>query len=367
MKFLPSLKSLFTSKPSNSTQSAEASGNQNIIIQGTIHNHFGSQDNDLKRDVVAGADAAAAAPHLQPLLGAVDDTDAPEIQRILDYRDVATKGDADTALTLLKGLENEPVYQAGYPALRLHFNIGIVQNNIGETELAVGSLRRAHDFLPESPKAQTALAFSELLENKFSRANQRATTQLAVEGSHQKLAACILFHAAKKLGEVVEVSDHLETLMQNTDVLASYLDYVRLCVPEEYEVKLFEARANEPDDAQIATMWADYILQDMRQNQDFLLGAKMDKGFEEKIKQSADILRFDLEKSLEERPPNKLLLASQANNAAVALRLTGEAELASTLISKVVSRHSELESDLAQVRAVLCLQQDKDQEALRSC
>jgi|GEM_PF-3438777 len=38
-------------------------------------------------------------------------------------------------------------------------------------------------------------------------------------------------------------------------------------------------------------MWADFVLEDMRQNQDFLLGTQMDRGLDAKVKQSAERLK----------------------------------------------------------------------------
>ena len=111
-------------------------------------------------------------------------------------------------------------------------------------------------------------------------------------------------------------------------------------------------------------MWALSTLDDARQSQAFLLGARMPEGFLDRLDDSAEILKKDLEDALELRPPNMLLLPSQANNAAVALRLSGSVAEAARLVDEVLARYPELRNELAQIRAVLFLQEGREIEAL---
>lgn len=208
------------------------------------------------------------------------------------------------------------------------------------------------------------MAFAELLDGEDRSALERATELLAIDGDHRTLAACILCHAARNLNEEVQPEDIIAEEMASEDVKAAFLEYCRGVRPESYKAELDSAFAVAPENDTIGTMWALSVLDNVKQNQAFLLGAKMPEGFEDEVERCAEILRRDLENSLEKRPPNKLLLPSQANNAAVSLRLVGKTADAARLLDRALETFPSLSSDVAQVRAVLFLQEDKDHDAL---
>lgn len=366
MKFgFDSIKSFFQISSSKSTQSAEVTGDYNTVQQSINNIIVADLDDDFKRELLARAEPSSPSLGLRAFASEnLEGDDREETKRILEYRQLANEGDSATALSLLKKLKADARYGAGYFAFRLHFNLGIVQQNIGELENASASLRVAHAHCPEDYKAQTGLALAELLDTEHEQAFARAAGLLNFKGDHRSLAACILYYAAKSLRKEIDVESFPVEELSSPDVLAAHLEYIRELRPDEYVDALNKAFADAPDNDAVATMWALWILEDMKQNQAFLLGAKMSSGFEENVAKSANILRNDLEKSLNQRPPNKLLLPSQANNAAVALRLSGSVADAARLVDKALEKFPELTPDLAQIRAVLLLQEEKDDEAL---
>lgn len=349
----------------NNTQSAEINGNYNTIQQNIQNIIVTELDDDFKRELLASAEPSPTLLDHRPFASEnPEGDDREEIRRILEYRRLADNGDSTTAIALLSQLGNDARYNAGYLAFRLHFNIGVIQHNIGEIENAIASLRGAHAHCPNDHKAQTGLAFAELLDGECGQAFERAYSLLEVEGDHRNLAMCIFYHAAKSLRKEIDVDRLPGEETSSRDVIAAHLEYVRDLRPGEYIEALNQAFAKDPDNDSVATMWALSILDDMKQNQAFLLGAKMSDGFEENVTKSAEIIRNQLERSLSQRPPNKLLLPIQANNAAVALRLSGNVKAAAELVDAVLKKFPELTPDLAQVRAVLLLQEEKDNEAL---
>lgn len=360
-----SIKSFFQSPGSKSTQLARVNGDNNWVKQNNNTIIIMGNDEQFKREILARAEHSS--PSLANRTFVSDNfegDDREEIKRILEYRQLANEGDSATAIALLEKLGADARYANGYFAFRLHFNIGVVQQGIGELENASASLRTAHAHCPEDYKAQTGLAFAELLDTENEQAFARASRLLEFKGDHRNLAACILFHAARSLRKEIDVESFLDQELSSPDVVAAHLEYVRELRPGEYLGALNKAYADDPDNDAVATMWALSILDDMKQNQAFLLGAKMSDGFEENVARSAAILRNDLQKSLDQRPPNKLLLPLQANNAAVALRLSGNVADAARLIDKALEKFPKLTPDLAQIRAILLLQEDKDNEAL---
>jgi tetratricopeptide (TPR) repeat protein len=109
----------------------------------------------------------------------LEDDDRPEIQRILEYRKIAQDGNGATAIALLEKLKSDAPYGSGYFAFRLNLNIGVIQQNIGDYPSAAASLKAAHEFFPEHHKAQTALAFAELLRG-FNLPVQHAVWALGI-------------------------------------------------------------------------------------------------------------------------------------------------------------------------------------------
>lgn len=357
-----SLMSIFRSSKKGNVQSTEIAGNNNTVTQTIIIE--GAEDS-FKRDLLARADTSQTSLSNQSFASNYrEGDDREEIKRIIEYRQLADEGQSSTALTLLKKLATDERFSTGYFAFRLHYNIGIVQQQIGEIEEACFSLRTAHSYYPEDPKSQTGLALAELLDGAYKRALEQASELLKADGDHRKLAACICYHAAKNLGRELDCKLIGSDELTCPDVLAAYLEYLRKLRPTEYENAITTAYADNPENDEVATMWALSILENMKRNQAFLLGEKMASEFEENVDNSAIILRNDLEKSLSQQSPNKLLLPSQANNAAVALRLSGSVSDAGRLVDRVLELFPEMTMDLAQIRAVLFVQEDKEREAL---
>lgn len=356
---------LFRSARSKSTQTAQVDGSHNAVYQNTYNIFAPGSDGGLKRELLSAAEPSPPSlGHRAYVHEKLDGDDREEIKRILEYRQLANEGNSATALSLLEKLKADARYAEGYFAFRLFFNIGMVQQNIGESENASASLKAAYAHYPENCKAQTGLAFAELLDGEYEPALARASSLLEADGDHRDLAACVLFHAAAGLRKEINIADLRLEDLKSPNVAAAHLEYIRELHPDKYVDALKAAVAEFPSDDAIARMWALSILDDMKRNQAFLLGAKMSDGFEGDVAKSARILREDLEKSLDERPPNKLLLPSRANNAALALRLSGRVSDAARLVDKTLEQFPELTPDLAEIRAVLLLQEEKDDEAL---
>jgi predicted Zn-dependent protease len=352
-------------KTQQNTQSTNVVGDNNSVEQ-NIHVYV-ADTFDLKESRLISDFLKTPSSAKQPAIGVetsnADETE--EINRILAYREIANEGDSTTALKLLRDLKNDPKYKTGFVAFRLEFNTGVILQNIGEYQEASTSLRAAHKFCPEHPKAQSGLAFADLLDGKDEEAFERAATLLSTEGDHLNICAVIALHAAKRLERDFSIEGFELCDTKHPDVVAARLEHLRILRPDEYPAALKKAQETDPDGDQLASMWANAVLDDVKQNQAFLLGAKLSDEFERNVNKSSEILKNELEDALKQRPPNKLLLSSQANNAAVALRLAGKSSEASKLLDKTLDEHSNLIGELAQVRAVFFLQQDRDMDALQ--
>tara|TARA_R100001377_G_scaffold82124_1_gene62186 strand:+ start:23 stop:3574 length:3552 start_codon:yes stop_codon:yes gene_type:complete len=359
------LKKLFTSQSSTTNQSAVIGGDGNTLNQSVQNIVLADGDSPLARKILESFRGGGASIDANSFSGDNLENDGrPEIQRILEYRNIANDGNGATAITLLEKLKYSSPYDSGYFAFRLNFNIGVIQQNLGDYPSAIASLKAAYAFFPEHYKAQTGLAFAELLEGEDRPAFEKAMELLNHDGDHRSLAACILCHTARNLNEEFRLEEIISGELGSLEVKAAFLEYCRVLRPDTYKCELDSAYTETPDSDVIATMWASSVLDNARQNQAFLLGAKMLEGFKVEVEQCAEIFRDDLEKSLIQRPPNKLLLPSQANNAGVSLRLAGKTVDAAKLLDRAIEAFPELSGDVAQVRAVLYLQDDKDHDAL---
>ncbi|WP_144055867.1 tetratricopeptide repeat protein [Octadecabacter arcticus] len=348
------------------TQSATVDGVRNTVNQSVNHFYLTDRDSPLVREILDSVQEGGASTDVKSFAeDNLEDDDRPEIQRILEYRKIAQDGNGATAIALLEKLKSDAPYGSGYFAFRLNLNIGVIQQNIGDYPSAAASLKAAHEFFPEHHKAQTALAFAELLDGKDQAALERTTELLNHDGDHRNLAACILCHAARNLNEEIRLEEIISEELASLEVKAAFLEYCRTVRPETYKVELERIYTEAPDNDAIMTMWALSVLDNARQNQAFLLGAKMPEGFEVEVEKCAEIFQRDIEIALKQHPPNKLLLPSQENNAAVSLRLTGKSAEAAKLLDRALEAFPELSGDVAQVRAVLYLQDDKDHDALK--
>lgn len=134
--------------------------------------------------------------------------------------------------------------------------------------------------------------------------------------------------------------------------------------PEAFVPELKDAFAANGTNAAIAGLWATNVLRDIQQNQAYLLGAKVSASFDSDVTRSAEILRAELETAIARRPPNKLLLPYQANNAGVAMRLAGKSREAGQLLDRALAQYPDLLEDLAELRSTIYLQEGKDKDAL---
>ncbi|WCK76464.1 PIN domain-containing protein [Agrobacterium fabrum] len=363
MRFdLSSLISAILPKSRSNAQSANISGDNNTVEQ-HIHVSVNAGDNTNREWLAQTMFGHGPESNIRGAISVEEHSEQDEIKRIVEYRQIATDGDSETALKLLGNLQSDEKYSSGFVAFRLHFNIGIIQENIGELAAASASLRKAYSHDPENKKAQTGLALAELNDGQNKEAFERAKSLIKDQGDHQSLAVVVALYAAARAEEEFNIEDYQLQEPDNDDIVAANLEYIRTARSDDYSKSLDAAYKAYPTNSSVAIMWAQDVLDNAQQNQAFLLGAKVADAFEEQLSKCAYILRSDLEASLKRRPPNKLLLPSQANNTAVALRLSGSVSEAAKLLDRVIDGHPSLLAELAQIRAVLFLQEDRDYEA----
>ncbi|WP_425647896.1 PIN domain-containing protein [Agrobacterium leguminum] len=364
MNGLSALISAILPKSRTNVQSANISGDNNTVEQ-HIHVSLNAGDNANREWLTQAISGQPSQPKVHEVTGLNEGDEQEEIKRIVEYRQIATDGDSETALKLLGKLQSDEKYKSGFVAFRLYFNIGIIEENIGNLAAASASLRTAYSHAPDDKKAQTGLALAELNDGQAKEAFERAKGLAAHQGDHQSLAVVVALYSAIRTGEEFDIEDYSIQDPDNHDIVAANLEYIRATADEKYSKSLDDAHKAHPANGSVATMWAQDVLDDAQQNQAFILGAKTADAFEERLSKSADILRSDLEASLKRRPPNMLLLPSQANNTAVALRLSGNVADAAKLLDRVIEEYPALKDELAQVRAVLFLQEDRDYDAFK--
>lgn len=366
-----------SSNQKKSTQATEITGDGNTVHQHIhIHNHkvvninisegFGGI---AKKAVeLMGIDGS-----ILPWFGlnfsksdTLEGDDNKDVAKILEYREIAHKGDSAAALLLLEQLAKDEKYASGYLAYRLHFNIGIIWQNIGELEKASIALKTAHAYCPENPKAKSGLAFANLLDGNNEQAFKVSAELVEQEGGDVELAACIMFHAASRLDRKVS-SDLIQSVdLSDSDVMVAHLEYVKSQHPEEYNETINNAHNGNPNNDAIATMWALSKLDNLELNQANLLGSVLPDDYEKNLVKCVQILTHDLKESLVQTPPNKLLLPSQANNAVVALRLSGKHNDAKRLLKNVLDQHPHLVEPLAEIQATLLIKDGLNNDALET-
>jgi len=361
---LTGIKSWIASRKQQNTQSSNVVGDNNNVEQNI--NIYVANGEDLQKSLNSEPMLLEASDWQTALhADTIADDESEEFKLISNFREIANEGDSNTALKLLEGLKVDERFCDGFSAFRLRFNIGVILQNIGEYEKASAELRSAHVFSPEHPKANAGLALADLIDGRDENAFKHAVSLLSTEGDHINLCAAIAFNAAKRLKVEFDIEryEHVDT--SNEDVIISRLDYAEVVLPDKFDSMLKDAINTNPKNNRLKTTWAHAVLKDAQQNRAFLLGSKTVEGFERDVADCASILVDELECSLVQKPPNMLLLPSVANNAAVALRLNGRDAEAAILLDRVLTSFPDLKEDLAQIRAMLFLQQDKVSEAFQ--
>ena len=354
----------------NAVQKAEVSGSHNTINQTSINQTAIILSHELTNDAVKELLEKGLSFSKDDLLTGspsgdrVSPEDTAEVTVIVALRQQGIDGNNAAALKSLTALQQKPEYSVGYNAFRLNFNIGMVLHNMGRTDEAIDCLNHAYHHYPADAKARTGYAFSLLLEHKDADALTIALETIKVEGDHASLAASIIYHASSHTGRKIEPNDLPDDLESDEQVEAARLEYVRSQNSSEFIDELEAMVAKGTASEHVKEQWALHVLSDIRGNQAYLLGRKFPDGFEQRVSEAASILSKQLKKSLEQNPPNSLLLPIQANNAAVALRLTGESEKASRIIDQCIERFPQMASAMVYPRAILLLEQDREVDAL---
>ena len=355
------LRGIFWTKKSKNIQSADIEGNNNKVIQINV---AADASDDTRRMVID----AVSNDRLEKFSGdfitqSADEHESDEMKIITQYRSIANEGNATVALELLEALEEKEIYKSGYLSFNLQLNIGLIFQNIGDGEKAAKRFRAAYKLFPDDLKAKAALAFAHLIEGKPESSFNQCLEIIKQDGSHKPLASVILLYSAIEIRTVVSLDETGIRELDHPDVRAARLRYLQELEPDVFNNEInTEYRVNNNSD--VAGIWALHVLGDAKKNHAFLLGALMSEEFENDLIEAAEIMVAEAIKALDDRPPNISLLASQANNAIVALRLLGQQVEATKLIGKTLDKFPSLKSQLSQMGAVLLLQEDKDSEAL---
>ncbi|MCV6574355.1 MAG: hypothetical protein OIF58_01330 [Cohaesibacter sp.] len=349
-----------------SNQNLNINGHDNSVEQ-TINIYVGNTgtvENQKLRDIEELEVSSGSEANFAFNEESLSTEETEEIKTIVSYREIANEGDSLLAIKLLNKLKEQEKFRSGYLAFRLEYSIGIIQANMGEHEQAIASLRVAHGFEPNHTRAVAGLAFADLLEENFEKAYECAIGLLREDGDHTDICAATALNAARRLDKEIPAEDF--ALLQNTssDVVYARTLYLTEQNPQDFKSIINEAKIVDPENKHLDSLWALHALGEARENEAFLLGAKMPHSFMADLKKCASILKSELETSLKANPVNKLLLPSQANNAAVAYRLIGSVTDASKIIESVIFSHPDLKDKLVHIRAVLFLLRNDENSAL---
>jgi len=353
-------RNLFSPRKSKNIQSADIDGSHNKVIQINI----AADASDETRRMVIDAVSREGSDSFGEFITESHDEDSDEdLAAIIQYRSIANEGNAAVALELLEALGEKENYKSGYRAFKLNLNIGMVLQNIGEVEKAATKFQAAYKFFPDNPKAQAALAFARLLEGEPQDAFDLCLGIIRQDGNHKPLASTILLHSAIAMRAVVDLDETGINSLDHPDVVTAKLRYLQELEPDSFH-NIINKEYRENENKDVASIWALHVLGDAKTNQAFLLGALMPDRFENDLIEAAEIMVAEATNALDDRPPNITLLASQANNAVVSLRLLGRQREASKLLEKILDKVPSIKGQLSQIGAVLLLQEDKDSEAL---
>ena len=363
------LSSLFSSgKKSENEQTASVKGDGNKIIQinvGDNSNVFiGSQKYDSEKNIVS----EISTTELLPSSITADDSkqnskDAALESQIKNYRKIADEGNKTQAIKFLEELFEDNPNCSDFYKFKIKFNIGIIYNSCGNLPNSIEALTEAHRYQPDNRKATTGLALAHLIKGDATEALEQAKELF--EQEQDPFTAVVLIYSAIQSNQNIKIENFDPSLKENSEVIHALLEYLHQFEPEKYSEELKKAAQKFPDDLNITSTKAREVLADAQRNQGFLLGENVPEDYEDNLQESADILYHFADNKISEQPINDLLFISAINNAALALRLSGQIPKAAALLDRAFDVRRELSEQFIELRAVCYLNEDRAKDALR--
>lgn len=279
--------------------------------------------------------------------------------KINEIRKLIGKGKTKTALESFRELEETEL--PPYAKHRVLANIGAIHFNAGRNKEALDYFGRALQLRPDEAKAQVNLAYAELVDGNVEGARARAKVVLEEHPDHAGAASLVIQShqhddGGKDPFSLVPKETHDAAEVQIAAIVAlrtrddvSWMDLAR------------KAGERYPQDRHLSRFAAEAIIDPALSDRDVVFGKHIDQAVMKEVGRAAAKLRdlWSREMELEDVRSEEAL--PLANNAAAALRFSGDDEGAAQILDETIAKVAR-DPGLIRARALLHLHADENEK-----
>lgn len=283
--------------------------------------------------------------------------------KISTYREFIRKGRTKAALEELLGLLKQESGLPPYARYRVIANIAAVHFNAGRYPEALDYTRQAHALRPDDPKAQSNLAFAELVNGDADGAFSRAKDVLSRHPGNVQ-AGSALIQAKARLDSSGDpfllVPDQIKG---SAEVMCAAIVMLRQRDDPSWRELAGRALAAHPSVDHLKRFAAEAELEPILSNPEIQIGSQLPGGATDTVARCASTLKELWEKEIGSEDVCADELVPLAGNLASALHFSGQPAAAADVLDRSIEKAGP-DHVLVRARALIYLQADEDAKAV---
>ncbi len=228
--------------------------------------------------------------------------------------------------------------------------------NAGRIDLALEYSGEAFALRPDGPKAQTNLAYAEVVSGDVEGGRKRVRAVLEKHPDHAPAASLII----QSYAHDTSVTDPL-TLVPEASHNARIM-FLRAHDDRQWEALAQSGATEHPDNRHLERLAAEAELEPALADIEIVLGKPAPKELYEAVRKSAETLERLWKLEMDAEEPHRHEAYPLANNAAAAFRFIGDAKRAARILDDTIEKIGR-DPDLVRCRALLHLAADEDKSA----
>lgn len=282
--------------------------------------------------------------------------------RVSTLRELIGKGRTRTALEGFEKLLAQEPPLPPYARYRVMANIGAVHFNAGRVDLALKYSGEALALRPDDHRAQTNLAYAEVVSGDVEGGRKRARAVLEKHPDHAPAASLII----QSYAQDATVTDPLKLVPAAShnavEVKVARIMFLRAHNDRQWEALAQSGAMEHPDNRHLERLAAEAVLEPALADTEIVLGKPAPNELYDAVRKSAETLERLWKQEMDAEDPHPQEAYPLANNAAAALRFIGDAKRAARILDDTIEKIGR-DPDLVRCRALLHLAADEDQSA----
>lgn len=283
--------------------------------------------------------------------------------RISTLRELIGKGRTRTAL---EGFEKLLAPEPPLPPCaryRVIANIGAVHFNAWRIDLALKYSGEALALRPDDHKAQTNLAYAEVVSGDVEGGRKRARAVHEKHPDHAPAASLIIQYNAQDASITDPLTLIPEASHNAVEVKVARVMFLRAHDDRQWAALAQSGAKEHPDNRHLERLAAEAVLDPALVDNDIVLGKPAPKELYDAVRKSADTLERLWKQEMYAEDPHPQEAYPLANNAAAAFRFIGDAKRSARILDDTIEKIGR-DRDLVGCRALLHLARYEDRRLL---